>query len=42
LRQIDQRLGLSRSLAGCFADTRDQRFVDQGTSGNSGWKVKNN
>jgi len=28
LRQIDQGLGLSRSLAGCFADTRDQRFVD--------------
>jgi hypothetical protein len=28
LRPIDQRLGLSRSLAGCFADTRDQRFVD--------------
>lgn len=28
LRPIDQRLGLSRSLAGCFADTRAQRFVD--------------
>src|SRR5437899_2205746 len=28
LRQIDHGLGLSRTLAGCFADARDQRFVD--------------
>jgi len=28
LRQVDQRLGLSRALAECFADQRDPRFVD--------------
>ena len=28
LRQVDLGLGLSRALAGCFADARDQRFVD--------------
>ena len=28
LRQADQRLGLSRSLAECFNDQRDARFVD--------------
>lgn len=28
LRQIDASLGLTRSLAGCFRDQRDQRFVD--------------
>lgn len=28
LRQADQKLGLSRALAECFADQRDQRFVD--------------
>ena len=28
LRQIDASLGLSRTLAGCFEDRRDQRFVD--------------
>ena len=28
LRQIDHGLGLTRALAGCFADARDQRFVD--------------
>lgn len=28
LRQIDHGLGLSRSLAGCFVDARNQRFVD--------------
>jgi hypothetical protein len=28
LRQADQRLGLSRALAACFADQRDPRFVD--------------
>src|SRR5881628_1615524 len=28
LRQIDRGLGLSRQLAGCFYDQRDQRFVD--------------
>jgi hypothetical protein len=28
LRRIDHGLGLSRRLAGCFDDQRDQRFVD--------------
>ena len=28
LRQIDAGLGLTRTLAGCFHDQRDQRFVD--------------
>ncbi len=28
LREIDHRLGLSRQLAACFYDSRDQRFVD--------------
>jgi hypothetical protein len=28
LRQVDQRLGLSRALAACFDDQRDPRFVD--------------
>jgi hypothetical protein len=28
LRQIDASLGLTRTLAGCFRDQRDQRFVD--------------
>ncbi len=28
LRQVDQRLGLSQSLAECFDDQRDARFVD--------------
>lgn len=28
LRQIDAGLGLTRALAGCFCDQRDQRFVD--------------
>ena len=28
LRQIDASLGLTRTLAGCFSDWRDQRFVD--------------
>lgn len=28
LRQIDASLGLTRTLAGCFNDRRDQRFVD--------------
>jgi hypothetical protein len=28
LRQIDASLGLTRTLAGCFNDQRDQRFVD--------------
>jgi hypothetical protein len=28
LRQIDQRLGLSRQLAECFDDQRDSRFVE--------------
>lgn len=28
LRQIDRGLGLTRTLAGCFGDHRDQRFVD--------------
>ncbi len=28
LRQIDTNLGLARTLAGCFGDQRDQRFVD--------------
>lgn len=28
LRQIDAGLGLTRTLAGCFSDQRDQRFVD--------------
>jgi len=27
-RQIDAGLGLTRTLAGCFDDRRDQRFVD--------------
>jgi len=28
LRQLDQSLGLSRQLAGCFVDQRDARFVE--------------
>ena len=28
LRQLDARLGLTRTLASCFSDQRDQRFVD--------------
>jgi hypothetical protein len=28
LRQVDQRLGMSRALAECFDDRRDPRFVD--------------
>ena len=28
LRQIDASLGLTRTLAGCFGDQRDPRFVD--------------
>lgn len=28
LRQLDRGLGLTRSLAGCFGDRRDPRFVD--------------
>jgi hypothetical protein len=28
LRQVDASLGLTRTLAGCFRDQRDQRFVD--------------
>jgi hypothetical protein len=28
LRQVEQRLGLSRALAECFTDHRDARFVD--------------
>jgi hypothetical protein len=28
LRQVDGSLGLTRTLAGCFSDQRDQRFVD--------------
>ena len=28
LRQVDHSLGLSRTLAGCFHDTRDACFVD--------------
>jgi len=28
LRQIDRGLGLTRTLAGCFGDRRDPRFVD--------------
>ena len=28
LRQVDQSLGLSRQLAGCFVDQRDARFVE--------------
>jgi hypothetical protein len=28
LRQVDAGLGLTRTLAGCFRDQRDQRFVD--------------
>jgi hypothetical protein len=28
LRQVDQRLGMSRALAECFEDQRDPRFVD--------------
>ena len=30
LRQINRGLGLTRELAACFFDTRDQRWVDQG------------
>lgn len=30
LRQIDRGLGVSRSLAGCFDDLRNARFVDHG------------
>lgn len=30
LRQVDQSLGLSRQLAGCFVDQRDERFVAHG------------
>jgi hypothetical protein len=28
LRQVDQQMGLTRALAGCFRDTRDARWVD--------------
>jgi hypothetical protein len=28
LREVDERLGLTRQLAGCFDDLRDARFVD--------------
>jgi hypothetical protein len=28
LRQVDQSIGLSRQLAGCFVDERDARFVE--------------
>jgi hypothetical protein len=28
LRQVDQRLGLSRALAACFEDKRDRRYAD--------------
>ena len=28
LRQVDPGLGLSRTLAACFDDTRDARYVD--------------
>ena len=28
LRQVDASLGLTRTVAGCFSDQRDQRFVD--------------
>jgi len=28
LRQIDNGLGITRGLAGCFSDCRDQRFVE--------------
>jgi Transposase DDE domain group 1 len=28
LREVDARLGVTRRLAGCFHDRRDQRFVD--------------
>lgn len=28
LRQVDQSIGLSRQLAGCFVDQRDARFVE--------------
>lgn len=28
VRQVDAGLGLTRTLAGCFTDRRDQRFVD--------------
>ena len=28
LRQVDQSIGLSRQLAGCFIDPRDARFVE--------------
>src|SRR2546426_190763 len=28
LRQVDQQMGLSRRLAACFGDQRDQRFVE--------------
>jgi len=30
LRQVDASLGVTRTLAGCFHDQRDQRFVDHG------------
>lgn len=32
LRQLDASLGLTRTLAGCFGDQRDQRFVDHALS----------
>jgi hypothetical protein len=32
LRQVDQALGLSRLLAGCFQDRRDARWVDHSVS----------
>jgi hypothetical protein len=28
LREVEQRMGLVRRLAGCFVDGRDQRFVE--------------
>jgi hypothetical protein len=30
LRQVDRSIGLTRGLARCFADRRDQRFVEHG------------
>src|ERR1700678_634696 len=30
LRQVDRSIGLTRGLAKCFADRRDQRFVEHG------------
>ncbi len=33
LREVDQKLGITRALAECFADGRDQRFVDHAVQG---------